>query len=183
VKKLIQIGAFVVCCTFGAAHADQTTTVLTEQGIVRFVSPTVTADDLANMLYGANRDSPKTRSVFKSPDPLVTVAMLIQFQFDSDALTAKSKKSLDTLGEMLQLDEMFDKNLTVEGHTDSVGSEDYNMALSMRRADSVKNYLVAAHDIDPGRLTTAGAGEGKLIDVANPKSGMNRRVQFSGSLE
>ena len=155
--------------------------MLTEQGIVKFVSPTVTADELANMLYGTKQ--PKTRSILKSPDPLVTVAMLIQFQFDSDALTAQSKKSLDTLGDMLQMDEMFDKNLTVEGHTDSIGSEDYNMALSMRRAESVKNYLVQAHDIDPTRLKTNGAGEGKLIDVANPKSALNRRVQFSGSLE
>ena len=180
IKKLIPIAALVAITSIGAVHADTTKTVLTDQGIVKFVSPTVTADELANMLYG--KKGPRTRSILKTPDPLVTVAMLIQFEFDSDSLTAQSRKSLDTLGDMLQLEEMFDKKLNVEGHTDAIGSEAYNMALSMRRAESVKSYLVEAHDIDPARLNTDGAGESKLIDPTNPKSGLNRRVQFSGSL-
>lgn len=83
---------------------------------------------------------------------------------------------------MLNLDEMVDKKLTVEGHTDSIGSEEYNMELSVRRANSVKDYLVETHDINPDRLEANGAGESKLIDPLNPKAALNRRVQFGGSL-
>lgn len=179
--KMIQVAALLVC-SIASAQAQNIKTVLTEQGIVKFVDPSVSVDDLANMLYGENRNEPKTRSILKDADPLVTVAMLIQFNFDSDVLSDKSKVSLDTLGEMLNLDEMVDKNLTVEGHTDSIGSEEYNMELSVRRANSVKDYLVETHDINPDRLEANGAGESKLIDPLNPKAALNRRVQFGGSL-
>lgn len=84
--KMIQVAALLVC-SIASAQAQNIKTVLTEQGIVKFVDPSVSVDDLANMLYGKNRNEPKTRSILKDADPLVTVAMLIQFNFDSDVLS------------------------------------------------------------------------------------------------
>jgi len=71
-----------------------------------------------------------------------------------------------------------DRSVAIEGYTDSVGSEDYNQALSQRRADSVRSYLVR-QGIGSGRLTASGMG---MIDpVAGNDSAagrqQNRRVE------
>jgi outer membrane protein OmpA-like peptidoglycan-associated protein len=71
-----------------------------------------------------------------------------------------------------------DRSVAIEGYTDSVGSEDYNQALSQRRADSVRSYLVR-QGIGSGRLTASGMG---MIDpvAGNDSAGgrqQNRRVE------
>ncbi len=67
----------------------------------------------------------------------------------------------------------------VEGHTDSQGSDSYNMKLSQARAESVMNYLVQA-GIDPSRLEAVGYGETRPIDTNRTAEGRanNRRVEF-----
>lgn len=71
-----------------------------------------------------------------------------------------------------------DRTVTVEGHTDSVGSDAANLSLSQRRADAVKGYLVA-HGIANGRLTAAGMGEGSPVSDNATATGrqQNRRVE------
>src|SRR5437870_13555958 len=51
----------------------------------------------------------------------------------------------------------------IEGYTDSIGTDEYNLDLSQRRADSVKQYLVATLAIDPNRIKTRGYGKSKFI--------------------
>jgi outer membrane protein OmpA-like peptidoglycan-associated protein len=69
--------------------------------------------------------------------------------------------------------------VTVEGHTDSVGSEAYNQALSQRRAQSVKRWL-SSHGVDAARLDARGYGESQPIDSNETPEGRtrNRRVEF-----
>jgi outer membrane protein OmpA-like peptidoglycan-associated protein len=76
------------------------------------------------------------------------------------------------------LNENKDRSVMIEGYTDSIGSEDYNMGLSQRRADSVKAYLVN-EGIAPGRLATAGKGEASPVAGNDTASGrqQNRRVE------
>ena len=71
-----------------------------------------------------------------------------------------------------------DLNVTIEGHTDSVGSDAYNKKLSQRRADAVKAYMVKK-GIDANRLTAVGYGEEKPIADNATKAGkaQNRRVE------
>src|SRR5712691_8076671 len=52
---------------------------------------------------------------------------------------------------------------TIEGYTDSIGTDEYNLDLSQRRADSVKEYLVQNLAIDPNRIKTRGYGKTKFI--------------------
>ncbi|MCB9543346.1 MAG: OmpA family protein [Myxococcales bacterium] len=72
------------------------------------------------------------------------------------------------------------KRLRIEGHTDSQGTDAYNMDLSQRRADAVMKYLVTA-GVDPGRLEAVGYGESRPIETNDTKEGRatNRRVEFT----
>lgn len=70
------------------------------------------------------------------------------------------------------------RTVVVEGHTDSQGSNDYNLALSQRRADAVKNYLIN-YGVDASRITSIGKGEEFPVATNDTASGrqQNRRVE------
>jgi outer membrane protein OmpA-like peptidoglycan-associated protein len=72
-----------------------------------------------------------------------------------------------------------DTLIRVEGHTDSTGTEEYNMDLSARRADSVKN-LIVQKGIAPVRLETMAFGESSPVATNDTEAGrqMNRRVEI-----
>lgn len=71
-----------------------------------------------------------------------------------------------------------DRTVSIEGHTDSVGGEDYNLGLSQRRADSVRSYLVS-QGVDAARVTAIGAGESTPVASNESAAGrqQNRRVE------
>ena len=70
------------------------------------------------------------------------------------------------------------RNVLIEGHTDSVGSEEFNLTLSQSRADAVKEQLVAK-GIDPSRITTKGYGKKYPVSTNDTPAGrqQNRRVE------
>jgi outer membrane protein OmpA-like peptidoglycan-associated protein len=71
-----------------------------------------------------------------------------------------------------------DRTALIEGYTDSIGGDDYNLGLSQRRADSVKSYLVN-QGVDSVRLTTSGKGKGSPVADNSSATGrqQNRRVE------
>ena len=73
-----------------------------------------------------------------------------------------------------------DLRVSVEGHTDAMGSDAYNQALSERRAQAVKRYLVSA-GVDASRLETMGYGESQPVASNDTEDGraMNRRVELN----
>lgn len=101
----------------------------------------------------------------------------VLFGFDEANLSGEAKTSLDKLVQVLNTYE--DTNIELQGHTDSRGSEDYNMALSERRATAVSGYLKEKR-ISDGRLTIKGFGE-EFPKYSNDNSdgrSQNRRVEF-----
>lgn len=90
-------------------------------------------------------------------------------------LSVSAAKSVGTLAEFLQKNP--NRNVLIEGHTDSVGSDDYNLALSQRRADSVKDNLLE-NGIYAGRITAVGYGKKYPVASNDTKAGkaQNRRV-------
>ena len=111
-------------------------------------------------------------------EPLTAIALEIQFDFDSATLTGGARQVLDQLGGALKSDALESFAFLVEGHTDSVGSEGYNLDLSERRARAVSTYLTREFGVEAARLKTIGRGEAEPFDVSNPASGVNRRVQI-----
>jgi OOP family OmpA-OmpF porin len=71
-------------------------------------------------------------------------------------------------------------SVEIEGHTDSIGTEPYNLGLGKRRAESVKGYLVLRHQFDPQRMTALSYGESRPIADNKTDEGraLNRRVEF-----
>src|SRR5206468_8581605 len=80
----------------------------------------------------------------------------ILFDFNSAALRTESRQTLRDLAGNFQ--RYTDETVTVEGHTDNVGSPEYNQGLSERRAYSVRDYLVE-QGVAPSRVTAIGFGE------------------------
>ncbi len=101
----------------------------------------------------------------------------IRFATASARLTAAGR---DTLARIIgSIARCPDTRITVEGHTDSDGDADYNLALSQQRADAVVEYLVQAQ-IAPDRLSAIGYGETRPIATNNTEEGKsrNRRIEF-----
>ena len=101
----------------------------------------------------------------------------VKFEFDSDRLTAPAKLILNDVA--LTLAGYPDIKLDVEGHTDSLGTDAYNLGLSERRANSVIRYL-DTQGIKTDRLKAVGYGESVPIDSNDTEAGRdnNRRVEF-----
>ena len=71
----------------------------------------------------------------------------VSFEFDSDALSAPGKKQARALGEALADSAFRDSKFSIVGHTDRHGSDAYNINLSLRRAESVKRFLLTHFQI------------------------------------
>ena len=74
---------------------------------------------------------------------------------------------------------MPDVDVEIVGYTDDIGTADYNLGLALRRAESVRDYMLA-HGIDDRRLSVAGRGmTDPLVSNATPEGrAVNRRVEF-----
>jgi outer membrane protein OmpA-like peptidoglycan-associated protein len=101
----------------------------------------------------------------------------ILFGYDRSDLNPSSQDNLDKLVKVLK--EYPDTNIEVQGHTDSKGSEDYNMGLSERRASAVSNYLVN-RGVAGSRVVTKGYGESAPVadNTSDDGRAQNRRVTF-----
>ena len=101
------------------------------------------------------------------------------FEYDSATLQSSAIDQLQKLGTLIQRNPR--ATFTVEGYTDSFGSPEYNLDLSQRRADSVKQYLVEAMRISPAQVETRGYGAVKFRTSPNgsiEEQSPNRRVEI-----
>jgi outer membrane protein OmpA-like peptidoglycan-associated protein len=117
--------------------------------------------------------------VDKLPNDVVRVTMTSETAFATNSTDIKPgfQSTMDKIADVVV---RYGKTaLTVAGHTDDVGSAQYNQGLSERRALAVAHYL-EAHRVDPLRLATVGKGESMPIDSNATESGRaaNRRVEI-----
>jgi len=108
-----------------------------------------------------------------------TVRLPIFFEFNSTTLRPEAHALLDKVGAALASDELATFRFSVEGHTDSVGSDEFNEQLSRDRAEVVKAYLMA-QGVPPERLQTVGHGETTPVASNETDDGRqrNRRVEL-----
>ncbi len=105
-------------------------------------------------------------------------AVGVNFEFGKSGLLEGADVLVDPVGEVLQRYPTL--QIEVAGHTDSIGSDDFNQQLSEARAQTIAAYLVERWGIDPARLTATGYGETlPLVSNDNPTGRtLNRRVEF-----
>ena len=102
----------------------------------------------------------------------------ILFDIGSDRIRGESKPTLDMIGQMLN--DHADLKLTIEGHTDNVGSAASNQTLSDKRAAAVRQFLIANYHVDAARLASKGLGSTKPAASNDTPEGrqQNRRVEL-----
>jgi OmpA-OmpF porin, OOP family len=111
-----------------------------------------------------------------SAEPRAFTFNTIQFNFGSAQLTPESSETLRNLGNALNHELADQKAFLIEGHTDAAGSPQANTALSRRRAQAVKDYLVEEVGVSPSRLQILGKGSSDPANPADPYAAANRRV-------
>jgi len=125
-------------------------------------------DDLDSLSTNGNNGPGVVKSSFQN----------IEFEFGSEKLTRDSYPTLNEIAVTLK-DNSAKVRLSVAGYTDYVGTDEYNQALSVRRANSVRAYLLTQH-VAASSVTIIGYGEKDPIATNNTSEGRqkNRRVEF-----
>ncbi len=110
-----------------------------------------------------------------------TISLTVNFATGSAELTPQAVGILDRLGAALSSDTLSRYRFRIEGHTDTVGTREFNMTLSEQRADAVVSYIRNRFHIAASRLEAVGMGTSRLLvptgdQVDEPR---NRRVQIT----
>ncbi len=138
--------------------------------------------------FDACLDTPPNTRVDATGCPLpvaqvASIKLKVNFAFNS---TVVQEQYFTDLGELAAFLKRFDQvDVSVDGHTDSVGPETYNQQLSQRRAQAVVDMLVNTYGIDASRLTAVGFGESQPVASNDTAEGRaeNRRVMASLEVE
>ncbi|MCQ4275542.1 OmpA family protein [Stutzerimonas degradans] len=114
------------------------------------------------------------------PEPapeVVRVELDVKFDFDKSRVREESYGDIKNLADFMQ--QYPQTSTTVEGHTDSVGTDQYNQRLSERRAEAVRDVLVNQYGVEGGRVNSVGYGESRPVADNATDAGrqINRRVE------
>lgn len=128
---------------------------------------------------GAMAEAKKASELAAKPKEVVTRSVLagaVHFAFNKSALTKEGMKALDDLAAKIKQNKSY--TVVIEGHTDSVGSDRYNLGLGGARAKAVLRYLVGEKGINPFWINVISFGEGKPVADNKTKKGRddNRRA-------
>lgn len=121
------------------------------------------------------------------PDPVVAAAPVYEsinvstnalFGFDNAAISAEGEAALQALGDGIQAKGAKVVDIDIIGHTDSTGPEEYNQALSERRANAIRDFIVSK-GVDASIIDVSGMGESSPIADNATEEGraQNRRVE------
>jgi outer membrane protein OmpA-like peptidoglycan-associated protein len=107
-----------------------------------------------------------------------------EFDFNSARLKPGMRQALDDLARRVRATPG-DERLTIVGHTDSVGSRQYNDRLGQRRAEASRQYLVSYGRLNPARVRTSSAGADNPVATNNTAAGRarNRRIEIRAELD
>lgn len=167
-KAIFGLGLLVILPSAGKGQE------MKKDDIIKRLDPSTTI-----LAKPALRDPFKEKGIGETgEDPPPAVDLHLPFDYNSDKLTFDSITTLRQLGGALTDPKLSGYRFKIAGYTDAKGAADYNQKLSERRAQAVRDYLVAQYDIAPSRLQTVGYGLNQLADPSKPLDAINRRVQI-----
>lgn len=142
---------------------------------LRLAAVVVAALTLAACAQKGNQGVAGSVTPGSAQDFVVNVGDRIFFEVDQTTLNASAR---DTLNKQVQWLRLYPKyTVTIEGHADERGTREYNLALSARRAQNTRDYIVS-QGIDPSRLRTVSYGKERPVAVCDNEScwSQNRRA-------
>jgi len=151
------------------------------------------ADELAKQGVGVQRDAPTAppragedvpTEIRQTPRGVVITFRNVLFAFDSADLTPQARREIERMAFVLNHPQAIGRRITLEGYTDSIGTDAYNLELSRRRAASVAEELVA-RGVARARLSVDGLGKQRPVSPNTTPAGkdnpagraLNRRVE------
>jgi len=137
-------------------------------------TPVITAPGTARPPQAIARQ-PMRETTSELPSASITVT----FPSGSWAISPAAERALAPLGRALTSPDLAGFRFRIEGHTDTVGSAEFNQILSERRAAAVRDHLISRYGVEPHRLTAVGFGQTQLLVPTpdNTPNADNRRVQ------
>jgi OmpA-OmpF porin, OOP family len=116
---------------------------------------------------------PVAAQLLKLPQLMVE----IQFDPDSPVIRPPSYQTIGRIADALYDPSLLPYTFLVVGHNDATGRREISLALSQRRADSIRDVLVNTFKVSPKRIRAIGLGEEQLQDSAHPTAAINRQIQ------
>jgi outer membrane protein OmpA-like peptidoglycan-associated protein len=110
---------------------------------------------------------------------LPRLAVDIHFDEDTAIIRPDSYRALGRIADTLLNPALLTYKFLIIGHSVSTGRRDINLALSQRRADSVRDVLITTFRIPPNRVQAIGLGEEQLLDSARPTAPVNQQVEVA----
>jgi OmpA-OmpF porin, OOP family len=107
--------------------------------------------------------------------------LIVEIQFDEDTpiVRPESYRTLGRIADTLTHRSLLSNKFLIVGHVAAIGRRDYNLTLSQRRADAIRDILVNTFKISSKRLQAIGLGEEQLLDAAHPAAATNQRIQIA----
>ena len=127
----------------------------------------------------AKLDAAPLKRPLIAPDLLKLPQFAAELQFDEDAAVIRPElyRTLGRIADTLSQPSLWAYKFLIVGHTISTGKRDYNLTLSQRRADVVRDILVNTFKISSKRLQSIGLGEEQMLDSAHPTAPANQQFQ------
>lgn len=171
-SRLIGLVAILAVCASGAFAQSASDA----NDIIKSLAP-IRGQTITPGYSGDRREAVKIEQTTIFVNRERAVSLEVYFEFGNAKITRRARVQLAALGRALSSPELIPYRYLIAGHTDAVGSDEYNLDLSQRRAAAVRDYLIVAFPIDPPRLMTVGFGLRRLKRPAAPHAAVNRRVE------
>jgi outer membrane protein OmpA-like peptidoglycan-associated protein len=133
---------------------------------------------LENIQKYPGADSPQSIPMYQQLASLRQFNVEITFDFDSARIRPESYEAVGLIADALHTPYLQGQTFFIVGHTDAKGDRTYNLELSQRRAQAIREALVTTFRVPGSTLFAVGVGEEQLRDPANPDAAENRRVQL-----
>ena len=181
---LVAAALIVLVAPTFSAHAQE---AVTRDDIIKRLSGLEATPDLnvaALRQRALERVKSKADAVPLKRPPIATELLelprfMVEVQFDPDASTIRpeSYQTLGRIADALCHSTLLRYGFLIVGRTDATGKREYNLTLSQKRADSIRDALVNTFKISSKRLQAVGLGEEQLQDAARPAAAINQQVQ------
>jgi outer membrane protein OmpA-like peptidoglycan-associated protein len=184
-RKAPILAALGLTLIASAAHAQSSLTSndLVDELKALETTPNIDVASLRQQAMARAKGNPSQSAVNRPPvaEQLLKLPQLtveVQFNLDSAIIRPSSYPTLGRIADALYHPYLLGYKFLVVGHTDATGKREYNVTLSQKRADAIRDALVNVFRIPAARVQAVGLGEEQLQDAAHPAAAVNRRVQI-----